>query len=356
MVGQTRGPPRPNMAPPRTYQPGSSPPEATRVNAAPPSEPDTPSDVSYSASSETNIVDDEAKTVSPAEPTEPAEPATPKQLKTLDPKKPINSDVPQYMKKMPQVGNNQILSILPSGRGIENAKQTDSKRNEQPNVMTMQQKINEKLLANQIPIQRLPEQQFILKQVGSSDNIVTMTTAKIQEPNQNYFAMLTNKPQSNYLNYLSLPVNQQQNNFVVMEAAQHKTNFVTVPQKPAVQPSGQTYLVHGNGTDLKQFNSYLAVTTKPGETNGTTFFTMTPTKHASGPQTAYLMTPKQADNSRTFVAVAQKPSEATYLALPAAKNESNKTATFIAMEPSKPDANIIVTQVGILRDDPSKKA
>lgn len=371
------------MAPPRTFQATSPPPSdpiaGRGTTMAPqPSEPEsTPEASNYSASSDTNIADDEAKSLSATTESltvqKPSPQANSNQCytnqKLLDSKpsnvKMLNSEVPQYIKKMPQIGNSQILSILPSGKTVENVKQVDSNKQEvysgtnakrsenQPNFITMQQKINEKLLANQIPIQRLPEQQFILKQVGSSDNIVTMTTAKIPEPNQNYFAMVTNKPQGNYVNYLSLPVNQQnfiavdqqqKNNFVVMEA-QHKTNFVTVPQKPNVQTPGQTYLVHGNGTDLKQFNSYLAVTTKPGDTNGTTFFTMTPTKQ-TGPQTAYLMTPKQAENSRTFVAVAQKPSEATYLALPAGKNnDNNKTATFIAMEPNKTDTNIIVTQV-----------
>lgn len=375
MVGQTRGAPKPNMAPPRTFQPTSPPPTdaaARGAAVAPPPEPESTPDANYSASSETNIADDETKSLATTESPSVQKTQTNSNQcysnqKLLDPKssnvKLLNSEVPQYIKKMPQIGNSQILSIVPSGKTVENVKQTDktenfsggnAKRSEnQPNFITMQQKLSEKLMANPIPIQRLPEQQFILKQVGSSDNIVTMTTAKIPEPNQNYFAMVTNKPQGNYVNYVSLPVNQQnfiavdqqqKNNFVVMEA-QHKTNFVTVPQKSNVQTSGQTYLVHGNGTDLKQFNSYLAVGTKPGDTNGTTFFTMTPAKQ-TGPQTAYLMAPKQSENSRTFVAVAQKPNEATYLALPAGKNnDNNKTATFIAMEPNKTDTNIIVTQV-----------
>lgn len=372
MVGQTRGPARPNMAPPRNLHP-SSPPSSEEGRGSGTRPPDSESpDPNCVVSNKTSVADDEVKNVSTVESsvhkpqTNSINPnnASQKSLDTVQSTvKIINSEVPQYVKKMPQISNNQTMSVLPSGKSVENIKTFEknegpagnTKRNDgQPNFITMQQKINEKLLANQIPIQRLPEQQFIIKQVGSSDNIVTMATAKISEPNQNYFAMLTNKPQTNYLNYLSLPVNQQnfitveqqqKNNFVVMEA-QPKTNFVTVPQKPNVQSSGQTYLVHGNGADLKQFNSYLAVTTKAGDTNGTTFFTMTPTKHTSGPQTAYLMTPKQSDNSRTFVAVAQKSSEGTYLALPAGKtNENNKTATFIAMEPNKSDTNIIVTQV-----------
>lgn len=364
------------MAPPRNFHPISSPSsEHGRGSGAASSDSENP-DSNYSVSNEGNVAEEDLKNVvvSPENSIQKNQSlnlmnqnsTTQKSTSESSTVKIVNSDVSQYVKKMPQIANNQILSIFPSGKSVENLKQSgdkqaeshpagNAKRNEnQPNFLTMQQKINEKLLANQIPIQRLPEQQFILKQVGSSDNIVTMTTAKITEPNQNYFAMLTNKPQTNYVNYLSLPVNQQnfiaveqqqKNNFVVMETPP-KTNFVTVPQKTNVQSSGQTYLVHGNGADLKQFNSYLAVTTKPGDTNGTTFFTMTPTKHTSGPQTAYLMTPKQTENSRTFVAVTQKPTDATYLALPSGKNnENNKTTTFIAMEPNKTDTNIIVTQV-----------
>ncbi|KAK6639778.1 hypothetical protein RUM43_008053 [Polyplax serrata] len=371
MVGQTRGPSRPNLAPPRSFHPTSPPSsDQNRGPAGVSSDPETP-DPNFPIKSETATVDEDTKTTaaseSPGQKSQVNSNSNQKAESLQTHVKVLNSEVPQYVKKAPQITNNQILSIYPSGKSVETLKQIEkseghawtggSAKNEgQPNFVTMQQKINDKLLSNQIPVQRLPEQQqFILKQMGSSDNIVTMATAKITEPNQNYFAMLTNKPQTNYLNYLSLPVNQQnfiaveqqqKNNFVVMEA-QPKTNFVTVPsQKTNVQSSGQAYLVHGNGADLKQFNSYLAVTTKPGDTNGTTFFTMTPTKHTSGAQTAYLMTPKQSESSRTFVAVAQKPTDATYLALPANKNnENNKTTTYIAMEPNKADTNIIVTQV-----------
>lgn len=384
MVGQTRGPSRPGAAPPRSFQPISPPPsETARSTAVIPLESEMTPEPNYTVSNETNIAEEETnnapgggestvpKSQSSSSSSSGSSSSNPSYSnpKIVDSKqtnvKLLNSDMTRYVKKVSHISNSQILSIVPSGKTIDNVKQGDksdtcvsvnAKRNEnQPNFITMQQKINEKLLANQIPIQRLPEQQIILKQVNTSDNIVAMTTAKLPaESNQNYFAMLTNKPQTNYLNYVSLPVNQQnfitvdqqqKSNFVVMEA-QSKANLVTVPQKSTIQSSGQTYLVHGNGADLKQFNSYLAVTTKPGDTNGTTFFTMTPTKHNSGSQTTYLMTPKQSENSRTFVAVTQKANEATYLALPAGKTaENNKTATFIAMEPNKSDTNIIVTQV-----------
>ncbi|KAL0276870.1 UNVERIFIED_CONTAM: hypothetical protein PYX00_004343 [Menopon gallinae] len=378
MVGQTRGPSRPGAAPPRSFQPISPPPsEAARSSTVIQPESEMTPEPSYTVSNEASIAEEETNNAPAGDSPVPksqssssssSNPSYTNQ-KIVDSKqtnvKLLNSDMTRYVKKVSHISNSQILSIVPSGKTIDNVKQGDksdacvsanAKRNEnQPNFITMQQKINEKLLANQIPIQRLPEQQIILKQVNTSDNIVAMTTAKIPaESNQNYFAMLTNKPQTNYLNYVSLPVNQQnfitvdqqqKSNFVVMEA-QSKANLVTVPQKSTLQSSGQTYLVHGNGADLKQFNSYLAVTTKPGDTNGTTFFTMTPTKHNSGSQTTYLMTPKQSENSRTFVAVTQKANEATYLALPAGKTaENNKTATFIAMEPNKSDTNIIVTQV-----------